>query len=153
MDSLDRKQLIGALEAALPSLLEGWPVAAAYLYGSFAQDTPGPFSDVDLALLLTDEHMTPRERLHLQLQLSVDLGEAGVAEADVRIINGAPLPFRGQVASQGILVYARDDPARIEFETRTRAEYFDFQPFARRLRQAYFADLRQRGLHGPPGKD
>jgi len=51
-------------------------------------------------------------------------------------------------AWQGILLYSGDEAARVEFETRTRDEYFDYQPIARRLREAYFADLRQRGLYG-----
>jgi len=145
---LDREQLINMLRAKLPSLLQGQPVVAAYLYGSFAQGYPTPFSDVDIALVLSDESVTPRERLRLQLQLSVELTEAGVAEADVRIVNKAPLMMRGQVACQGILLYSGDETARVEFETRTRDEYFDFQPLARRLRDAYFSDLRQRGLYG-----
>jgi predicted nucleotidyltransferase len=143
-----REQLIRTLKAGLPALLQDYPVAAAYLYGSFAEGTSLPFSDVDIALVLSSESMAPRERLRLQLQLAVELAEAGVAEADVRIVNQAPLMMRGQVACQGILVYSGDETARVEFETRTREEYFDFRPLARQLREAYFADLRQRGIHG-----
>jgi uncharacterized protein len=146
-EPMDRQQLIRTLRAELSSLLRGYPVAAAYLYGSFAQGYPTPFSDVDIGLVLLDESMTPREQLRLQLELSVELAEVGVPEADVRILNQAPLMLRGQVACHGILVYSGDETARVEFETRSRKEYFDFQPFARRLRDAYFADLRRRGLH------
>lgn len=144
----DREQLIAKLRSTLPPLLEGQPVTAAYLYGSLAQGIPTPFSDVDVALVILDQDMTPGRRLRLQLQLSTALARAGIPEADVRIVNGAPLLLRGQVVSRGVLIYSGDEAARIEFETRTREEYFGFQPFAAKLREAYFTDLRQRGLHG-----
>ena len=141
-------QIVEALKAHLPLILQDRPVLLAYAYGSVAAGCLTPFSDVDVALVLSDEGLTPREQLRLQLQLSVELADAGIAEADVRIINQAPLAIRGQVACQGILLYSGDEAARVEFETRTRDEYFDYQPIARRLREAYFADLQQRGLYG-----
>lgn len=150
---MDREQLVNRLRAKLPALLKEWPVTLAYLYGSAATDQWLPLSDVDIALVVPNDALTPREQLRLQLQLSVELAEvAGIAEADVRIINDAPLAIRGQVACQGILLYSADETARVEFETRTWDEYFDYQPIARQLRQAYFDDLRQRGLYGQRGK-
>ncbi len=150
---MDREQLVNRLRAKLPTLLVGRPVTLAYLYGSAATDQRLPLSDVDIALVVPDNALAPQEQLRLQLQLSVELVEvAGIAEADVRIINDAPLAIRGQVACQGILLYSADETARVEFETRTWDEYFDYQPIARQLRQAYFADLRQRGLYGQRGK-
>ncbi len=150
---MDREQLVNRLRAKLPTLLKERPVTLAYLYGSAATDQWLPLSDVDIALVVPNDALTPREQLRLQLQLSVELAEvAGIAEADVRIINDAPLAIRGQVACQGILLYSADETARVEFETRTWDEYFDYQPIARQLRQAYFDDLRQRGLYGQRGK-
>jgi hypothetical protein len=66
----------------------------------------------------------------------------------VRIINYAPLVFRGRVVCDGSLVYARDEQLRIEFETATRLRYFDYQPVHRSIQDAFFADLRERGLYG-----
>jgi len=37
---------------------------------------------------------------------------------------------------------------RIEFETMTRDLYFDYLPVHRMLQDAFFADVRERGLHG-----
>jgi siroheme synthase len=71
-----------------------------------------------------------------------------IPNADVRIINDAPLVFRGRIVSDGILVYARDDQERIEYETATRLRYFDYLPIHKRLQDAFFADLRERGLYG-----
>jgi hypothetical protein len=36
----------------------------------------------------------------------------------------------------------------VEFETRTRMEYFDFQPIGEYHRREFFHTLRERGLRG-----
>jgi hypothetical protein len=48
----------------------------------------------------------------------------------------------------GILVFARDELERIAFETTTRMRYFDYLPVHRQMQNAFFADLRERGLYG-----
>jgi len=73
----------------------------AYAYGSVAAGCLSPFSDVDVALVLSDEGLTPREQLGLQLQLSVELADAGIAEADVRIINQPGSPGLGWPGEPG----------------------------------------------------
>lgn len=70
----------------------------------------------------------------------------GILKPDVRVIDDMPLSFRGQVATQGIRLYSRDEVARVEFETRTWKEYFDFEPVARMMREAFFNDIREHGL-------
>lgn len=106
------------------------------------------FSDMDIAPV-TDQAVTSLERLHLISAVELDLAEHwDIRNADVRVINDAPLVFRGRVVCDGILLYACDDATRIEFETTTRDEYFDYLPVHRRLQEAFFADLRKRGLHG-----
>ena len=71
---------------------------------------------------------------------------------DVRVINSAPVLLRGEVVTHGRLLYARDEDSRIEFETRTRMEYFDFLPAAELYRKTFFENLRQRGLSGQRSK-
>lgn len=107
---------------------------------------------MDIALVC-DEGISSRERLQLMLHVGTELStQAGIAEADVRVINDAPLVFRGRVACEGILLYARNDAQRIEFETRTRDDYFDFLPFHRQLQDAFLKNVRERGLlYGRPG--
>ena len=126
--------------------MEDLPVQLAYLHGSVARGEQTPVSDVDIALVC-DEGISSRDRLQLMLHVSAELSaQAGIAEADVRVINAAPLVFRGRVACEGILLYARDDVQRIEFETRTRDEYFGFLPFHRRLQDAFLENVREQGI-------
>jgi predicted nucleotidyltransferase len=140
--------LVHQLKIGLQAILPGYPVTLAYLYGSAAAGRATPLSDVDIALVVNEE-LDPYQQLKLELRIETELAErANVRNAEVRIINGAPLTIRGQVACRGILLYCTDEDARVQFETATRDEYFDYLPIARQLREAFFADVRERGLHG-----
>jgi predicted nucleotidyltransferase len=146
----DTISLVERLKANIGSILESYPIRLAYLYGSAAAGNSTPFSDVDIALV-ADRELVPRERLKLMLEIEVELADqCDIHDADVRIINDAPLVFRGRVACDGILLYACDEATRIEFETTTRDAYFDYLPVHRKLQEAFFADVRERGLHGRP---
>lgn len=147
-DNLADSELISKLVGVFPRILEHQPVSLAYLYGSVTTGQTTPFSDVDIALLV-DEDLSPLEKLKLTLRIQLDLADhADISNADVRIINDAPLVFRGRVVSDALLVYSRDEQERVEFETATRLCYFDYQPVHKRLQDAFFADLRERGLYG-----
>ncbi|HHS96685.1 MAG TPA: nucleotidyltransferase domain-containing protein [Chloroflexi bacterium] len=142
---------IEALRRHIPEIVEDLPVRLVYLHGSVARGEATPLSDVDLALVC-DEGLSPRERLEVILRVSAELARrAGIAEADVRVVNDAPLVLRGRVVCEGVLLYARDEADRIAYETRTRDEYFDFLPFHRRLQEAFLKNVREQGLlYGRP---
>jgi predicted nucleotidyltransferase len=142
--------LVAHLQEILPDILQDTPVTLAYLYGSQAEGHPLPTSDVDIALVLCRAEnspvMPPEERLQLEFAVEGALEQHNVLNPDVRVIDDMPLTFRGQVATRGVRLYARDEAARVEFETRTWKEYIDFEPVARMMRQAFFDDVRRRGL-------
>jgi hypothetical protein len=71
----------------------------------------------------------PSERyVDLSLQLAGRLSDAsGVGGIEVLVLNEAPLPIRGRVVRQRIVIYSRDEPARVAFESRTLREFFDFE--------------------------
>jgi len=145
---LDRDELVPELREALSAILKDRPVKLAYLYGSVVTGFTTSPSDIDIALV-TDQAITHLEHLDLISAVELELAERwDVRRADVRVINDAPLVFRGRVVSEGILLFARDEATRIEFETTTRDEYFDYLPVHRQLQEAFFADVRKRGLHG-----
>jgi len=143
-----QETLMSRLLQTLPDVLESQPVQLAYLYGSTVAGRTTPFSDVDIALLTT-EPLTPLARLrliqHVQMRLYDD---CDLDNIDVRIINDAPLVLQGRVVTDGRLVYARDEQARVDFETTTRMSYFDYLPIHQQLQAAFFDTLRTRGLYG-----
>ncbi len=146
--------LIDVLRRFVPQILQDFPVQLAYLYGSTVRGEETPSSDVDIAIVCDDE-IPPEQRLRLMLDVSAELSRrTGIAEVDVRVINDAPLVFRGRIACEGTLLFARERAQQIEFETRTRDEYFDYLPFHKRLQDAFLANVRERGiLYGRSGQD
>ena len=140
--------MVRVLRDVLPRLLAQRPVALAYLYGSVVTGLVNPFSDVDIGLV-ADEPVSLAHRRDLMLRVPLEIDDlCAISNADVRIINDAPLVFRGKVVTEGIVIYARTDDERVEFETTTRLLYFDYLPIHRQLQDAFFADLRERGLYG-----
>ena len=137
------------MKECLKEVLEAHPVVLAYLYGSAASGRATPLSDVDIALVMEEEGFDPARRLDIELKIEDQLVQAcEIADLDVRIINQAPIMVRGEVVTNGILLYSRDEVLRVEFETSTRSVYFDFMPVATMHQKATFDRLLQRGLNG-----
>ncbi len=140
--------LAALLEEKLPSLLEGTPVIVAYLYGSMATGLETPLSDVDVAVL-TDRPLEDRARLSLEMSLADKLASLiSGREADVRAAEILPLILQGRIITEGILVYCRDDVARVRFETSVRGRYFDFLPCYRLYQQENLARMRREAANG-----
>jgi predicted nucleotidyltransferase len=150
----EAKQVILDLKQQLPAILLKQPVYLAYAYGSMAAGCPTPLSDVDIALVLEPHcELDAYQQFMLELDIAAEIEQhCGIQDADVRSIDKAPLRIQGQVLSQGVLLYSRDEAFRVDYETRTRKRYFDFQPVLAMMRQAYFdhleADLTEKGLYG-----
>jgi predicted nucleotidyltransferase len=146
------EQLLPCLRAQMPGVLADRPVMLAYLYGSVADGSALPFSDVDIALVL-EPHcpLSAYERMLLELDIASEVERGcGVQKADVRSVDLAPLTVRGTVVTDGRLLYSRDETFRVEYEVYTRKLYFDFLPVVRMMRHAYFdhmgAELRRQGV-------
>jgi uncharacterized protein len=136
-------------KAKVSEVLSPYPVILAYLFGSAAAGRATPLSDVDIALVVNETFDTSQTRLALELDIANDLAaKCSIPNAQVHIVNRAAVLLRGEVVTRGILLFSRDEAVRIDFETRTRSEYFDFLPIASELREAHFEQLLERGLNG-----
>jgi predicted nucleotidyltransferase len=134
-------------QASIAQVLSQYPIVAAYLYGSVAAGIATPLSDVDIALVVAEGKLPREGRLKFELEVEGKVADAcDLPKADVRTINDAPIMVKGEVITNGILLYTGNDAKRVEFETRTLSEYFDFRPVADYLRKAYFAHVRKNGL-------
>jgi predicted nucleotidyltransferase len=146
-------EIISRLKAHAPEILAHFPVDMAYLHGSVAHGRPLPSSDVDIALVLT-ELPPPYERLTLEFKIQAALEDAcDLTNLDVRTINEAPLMVKGSIIQEGLLLYSRDKDRRLAFEILTRKKYFDYQPTAARMQQAFLSYIRRKGLSGGQSKD
>ena len=143
------QNLDAILRTSLRAIVSEYPIALAYLYGSQAAGQATLLSDVDIALVLADEDYDPKSRLTIELQIEEAIARmGGISNVDVRILNEAPIMVRGEVITNGKLLYSRDEEFRVHYETTTRAAYFDFMPIAAMHREAYFERIRERGEDG-----
>ena len=118
-------------------ILGKYPVLFAYLYGSFATGVVHPFSDVDIGIYVQEVAGGGYLALELGISLEFDEELPGNVQSDLRVSNGLPLSFLGQIVTKGVLVYCRDDPTRIDFETSVRMTYFDFFPVLKMHQNEY----------------
>ncbi|MBS0013418.1 MAG: hypothetical protein KFF46_05545 [Desulfobacterales bacterium] len=54
-----------------------------------------------------------------------------------------PQTFAGRIVTEGLLLYCRDESARVEFEVQIRKKYFDFLPVIEQYHQEYLNKVRQ----------
>ena len=130
--------ILSSLRETASRVLADAPVLFAYLFGSHARGTAAPDSDVDVAVLLEDS-VPPASYLDLSLRLAGELERAarvGPLEALV-VLNEAPLPLAGRVVREGEVLYSRDEPRRVRYESRVFREFTDFDLQARRLDEEF----------------
>ena len=96
-------------------------VKFAYVFGSCARGDTGPLSDVDVAVFLDSRGEPFDFRLRLMETLSRALG---TERFDLVILNDA-FPVLGYEAMREGRVIKENKSCRVEFETRTLAEYLD----------------------------
>lgn len=131
--------LIQELQRTCAGIFDGFPVLFAYIYGSHATGAAHPFSDLDIGVYLENDSMERSLDIEMDLSLALDKQLGHRIETDVRCLNMLPLNFVGQILTESIVLYSRNENARIEFEVRMRKMYFDFMPMIQRYHEAYIA--------------
>ncbi len=137
------RKIINRICSIAPDIFETKPVLFAYLYGSIAVGQEHPFSDLDVGVYVSSEPPL-KKGLDLELSLSVEFDrQAAITHpSDVRIMNFLPITVTGEILTDGILIFCRDDDARIDYETFIRCAYFDFLPVYRKFQNEYLEQLR-----------
>jgi hypothetical protein len=90
---------------------------------------------VDIALLLRKAIDDP---LAFELKAETLIEKTIHHPVDVRILNGAPLPFAAGVLRSGQLLLDRDPNLRADFASLTLRKYFDFSHF----RDGYLKEVK-----------
>ncbi len=98
-------------------------VVFAYLFGGLARGRVSPLSDVDIAIYLTDEADTTREKLEIMGKLN-DLLKTD--EVDLVMVNTAPLPLAARIIRHKTILVDKMPFVRHKFESLTIRKYFDF---------------------------
>lgn len=135
--------LVDRLRTAAEAAYADLPVVFAYLYGSRAAGRPRPDSDVDIAVLLDDT--TGTESFHrLASRCSDALAAAsGVGGIETTVLNDAPIRFLGRVLRQRVVLYSRDEPARVAYESRIGRMADDVEVWASELDRELLAAIAE----------
>lgn len=132
-------QVISAAAAAFADT----PVRFAYLFGSHASGRTHAESDIDVAVYLADDVSTD-DYLDYRLSLAGRIEtEAGVSGVEVVVLNEAPLPLKGRIVKNRVVLYSCDEAARVRFERLTLNEFFDFEIYAQPLAQTILRDIAE----------
>lgn len=120
------------LRAGATPAFRGTPVRFAYLFGSQARGDARPRSDVDVAVHLGG---VPAN-LDLRLDLTRRLTRWSGVEAEIVVLDEAPLRLVERVLREGRLIHSADEPARVAYESMMRRVCADFAVHADRLDRA-----------------
>jgi len=116
------------VESIIKVLENEGDILFAYLFGSYAKGTQNDESDIDIAVYLIDEKIQEKDPLYTS-RLAIKIENIfDKKKVDVRILNGSTLRFRNQVLMHGKILHSKDEKKRIEFETTSLTQYYDFKP-------------------------
>jgi len=118
-------------------------IAAAYVFGSYAQGKEKKSSDLDVALLLNETKIGNFSTLDFITVLEKQMG----CKADVVILNKADEVLKYEVRRKGMLIFERSGKYRKQFEIRSRKSYEDFLY----LHKKYVKTVLYGGTNGQQG--
>jgi predicted nucleotidyltransferase len=102
-------------------------VEAAYLFGSAASGRLRNRSDIDVAVLLRPDVKKARQ-FDIRLKLMARLEDIFKRPTEIIIMNDAPLLLLREILKSKQIIYEKNAPYRIQFESQKRIEYLDFRP-------------------------
>jgi len=142
---------VGSLCGRLARALAGdGSVRLAWLHGSRARGTARRESDIDVAVLLDDDHAANPTAIKDSIwRLAGALGrEVPSDRLDLVLLNDAPALLRHRVLRNGVLVFARTEAERVRFVRRTLREHQDLEPRLREHTRYRVQRLRERRANG-----
>ncbi|HEX4841039.1 MAG TPA: nucleotidyltransferase domain-containing protein [bacterium] len=123
---------------------QGPDVLAAYLFGSRANGTATPWSDVDIGIVLNPAHrLDARARFSLRIDLTRELMRSlRWNDVDVVILNDGPPALAATVLAEGTLLLCHDARRLQDFARDVQLRAADLKPFLQRMQTRLLARLR-----------
>ncbi|MGD0822301.1 MAG: nucleotidyltransferase domain-containing protein [Desulfomonilia bacterium] len=120
-------------------------IDALYLFGSAAKKNLKPLSDIDIAVLISDElNKDEIESIKLAL-IGLIAGTLSTEEFDLVILNDAPIRFSYIILKDGDLVFVKNESHLIEFREKVVKYYLDFSYYLKKFNKAFLDGV---GYHG-----
>ena len=135
-----RLRSFDSVRRAVLDCLEDYPdVLAAHVFGSVARQRTHATSDVDIAVLVSDEVMKS-DPFRYRLKLMSDLMSAlHRTDVDLILLNQATPLLAHRVLRDGKLILERSPSSRVRFQVHAVNQYLDTQP----MRDLYRARLKK----------
>jgi len=136
MDTIlpDTEILVDRLGELLSARAEEEGIAAAWLFGSVARGTARPNSDIDIGILYREDPPRTLAGIGQVFNLEEELTEITDLPIQVVNLNHAPVDLVIRVLRDGKLLLGQDSLQRIDFEVRSRNEFWDLEPYLRLYR-------------------
>lgn len=122
-------------------------ISVAYLFGSTIKGKSREKSDIDIAVLFCDG-IDAHKRFEYKLDLADELEELLCKKIDIVDLESADLFFVHQILLDKVLVFERNLNTRVEFEVKSRREYFDMLPFYELYQRQAMLRLDGRSCNG-----
>ena len=120
-------------------------VRLGYVFGSQVTGNTGPLSDLDVAVLVTDECLSNvtacRARLAHEIRARV-----AIDDIDLVFLNKAPIELAYHVIADGARVYETNRATRVEYEAYVLERYGDFLPVLRAQRKQILSESTNDGI-------
>jgi len=131
---LDPVTLANTLGELLAARAEDEGIAAAWLFGSVARGTARPDSDVDLGILYREDPPRTLAGIGQVFNLQEELTEITDLPIQIVALNHAPVDLIIRVLRDGKLLLGQNSLRRVDFEVRSRNEFWDLEPYLRLYR-------------------
>jgi uncharacterized protein len=123
--------LAAKLGELLAARAENEGIAAAWLFGSVARGTARPDSDVDVGILYQEEPPRTLAGIGRVYNLEQELTEITDFPIQVVNLNHSPVDLIIRVLRDGRLLLGQNSLHRVDFEVRSRNEFWDLEPYLR----------------------
>jgi len=100
-------------------------VELAYLFGSIAERTEGPLSDIDIAVYLSGK-LTKGERIEKRLELMGELSDLLKTDRiDLLVMNDAASVINFEVIRPNVPLFVRNEDLKLDVEQQVMSRYLD----------------------------
>jgi uncharacterized protein len=109
-------------------------VLFAYLYGSYVHHSIHFESDIDVAVYLNPSNIKKYIKKEEELATLL-IAQLHSDKIDLRILNISPFLLQYNILKEGILIFVRDEPERVDFENRVMNRFFELKPYLDECKQ------------------